>query len=279
MVKEMTTAQTKATAHEVMNRINKRVFRFDKHWTLVSFFFSWVACLITPICIGIVQSYDLKDHVVQVCIFCDVYFIVKTNKARVLAVIYSFCHQVSRSIKKRGKVSYKHETKHRRGFFHSPFESSQLSQRDDPNSRRSRFWPFIRAFLPVMGPMLAKLLGASELIQVWLTLPRMIRLRDLASIYFSLKYMFVDLAALHNDTINRCIMTAVGTSIYASTLASFWFYMSCQRLRQCSSTDNFVDEKSWVGRDDVLRESDSFSIYIRSMHFVIQTLFTVGYGE
>jgi hypothetical protein len=108
------------------------------------------------------------------------------------------------------------------------------------------------------------------------TLPRLLRLQDLVAIYHTLKFKFTDLAALHNDTINRCFMTAVFTSIYASSLAAIWFYLSCRRQHQCSSEE---DNDSWVGRDEVLREQDVFSIYIRSMHFIIQTLFTVGYGK
>lgn len=264
----------------------------DKQWTLARFFFSWLACCLTPVCIGIVQAFEYSNPFVQLCIACDVFFcldallesrlllrlaaVIRTNLSILQPSGGKSVHQL--------KVERHSAVKSHPGAHISPFSPANVggnrikassSLQTPLQAAHSLALPLISAGLPLLVPPLAQLCGASDLLQAWLMLPRLLRLRDLVATYHTLKYKFTDLAALHNDTINRCFMTAVFTSIYASSLAAIWFYLSCRRQHQCSSEE---DTDSWVGRDEVLRDQDVFSIYIRSMHFIVQTLFTVGYG-
>lgn len=266
----------------------------DKQWTLARFFFSWLACCLTPVCIGIVQAFEYTNPFVQLSIACDIFFCLDTLLAsrlvpRLVAIIRS---KLKLSVLKPHGSRSVYQMK--RGGPHkpppSPFSlaSATVSSRSGANKHSSLLAAsqdhsahtlvlrLLRAALPLLVPPLAQLCGASDLLQIWLTLPRLLRLQDLRLIFHTLKHKFTDLAALRNDTINRCCMTAVFTSIYASSLAAIWFYLSCRRQQECSSAE---DHDSWVGRDEVLRQQDVFSIYIRSMHFIIQTLFTVGYGK
>lgn len=233
---------------------NAHTHLFDKH-CLLRFLMTWIACAVTPICIGIVQAFKFNNFVVQVGIACDVFFLFDINKGRSFFRLVRLFHKLTNRISGLPKIDYtKRFPKNRE---HLPL-----------------LMPVVGAMLPLLLPILAKILGASDLLQAWLTVFRLIRLRDLLISFHSLKNRFPNVVALRNNTINRCLLIAVFTSIYATTLASIWFYLSCRRLNECSS-----DEDSWVGSDSVLREKNIFSIYIRSMHFIIQTLFTVGYGK
>lgn len=278
--------------HETLEHDSEKKTPYDKQWTLARFFFSWLACCLTPVCIGIVQAYDVSNPMVVLSIVCDIFFCFET--------IYVSGHltRVSIILNRYGTILNK--------FFHSGdglkstiggkasvsrvkdpvfFSSSPYASRTKTRDvtvvsglilqRQGLLAPMLRSLLPLLLPVIAQLCGASDLLQAWLMLPRLLRLRDLVAIYHTLKNKFKDLAALHNDTINRCFMTAVFTSIYASSLSACWFYLSCRRQQQCSAED---DSNTWVGRDVVLREQNMFSVYIRSLHFIIQTLFTVGYG-
>lgn len=258
----------------------------DKKWTLARLFFSWLACCLTPVCIGIVQAFELTNPLVQMSVACDLFFCLDALQSpgllcRIWPVLRHLLGclraQTCGGISGKGAQSRGVNSKKRLVFAPSPFAISSPSisaSHTAAGKDRRLVAPLLRAALPLLLPGLARLCGASDLLQAWLSLPRLLRLQDLVAIYHTLKYKFAHLAALHNDTVNRCIMTAGFTSIHASTLAACWFYLACRRQHQCSA-----DEDSWVGRDDVLREQDVFSIYIRSLHFIIQTLFTVGYGE
>jgi len=251
------------------------------------------------VCIGIVQAFEYTNPLVQMSIACDVFFCMETLHASNLLPRLVDAISIKMSILKTrdSKASYQMDRpsggKNRVAFAPSPFALSSTAASSSSSSSSSKdsslgapqasVWvSLLRAAAPLLLPALAQMGGGSDLVQAWLTLPRLLRLKDLVAIYHTLKFKFTDLAALRNDTINRCFMTAVFTSIYASSLAAIWFYLSCRHTQQCSSAeddDGGGGGDSWVGRDEVLRQQDSFSIYIRSLHFVIQTLFTVGYGE
>lgn len=229
---------------------------YDKQWALIRFFFSWMACALTPIGIGMAQAYDFNNFVVQLGIACDVFFCLEINEGRTL---YSL-------ITKRKQESVNDSS--------LIIKFPEIRNVSETDMSLPVMWPLLRASLPLLLPLLAKDLGASGLWQAWLTVFRFVRLQDLMTTFHSLKYKFPNVASLRNYTIIRCLLTAVFTSIYASTLAAIWFYLSCRRDNLCSSEE----DDSWVGHDAVLQENNLFSIYIRSMHFIIQTLFTVGYG-
>lgn len=295
----MYSSRTKAGVVALRDPHQSEPIPHDKQWTLARFFFSWFACCLTPVCIGIVQAFEYANPFVLLSIVCDVYFCLDALLAsRLLTRLTDGVRSKLKLLKPRGSKSVyqmkkKEKDSHSTSKSPSPFSltgtaagsrgrggkhpSSLLTPPGvQPQSAHALALPLLRAALPLLLPPLAQLCGASDLLQVWLTLPRLLRLQDLWRTFHSLKDKFTDLQALRNDTISRCLMTAVFTSIYASTLAAIWFYLSCRRQHECSSAE---DHDSWVGRDEVLRQQDVFSVYIRSMHFIIQTLFTVGYGK
>ena len=232
---------------------------FDKEWTQLRFFFSWLACIVTPVTIGIVQAFDFANLVIQIGIVCDVFFLLEVNRCYFLISAYQF-------VKKKLFVTLN---------MTSPRPSS-YSSGGKRFLNKLRIFSLFQAIIPLLVPIIAEVLGGSDLMQAWLTIFRLVRLRDLFVVYNALKYKYTDLVILRNDTISRCFFTAVLTTIYATALASVWFYISCLRRNECTAADS---SGSWVSADEVLREQDSFSIFIRSIHFIIQTLFTVGYGE
>ena len=254
----------------------------DKRWLLLRFFFCWLACCVTPICIGIVQDVNKPDPFVQLGLACDVFFCIDVIQQsallpKIVALVRKRLLRLHCVAKKR---NLRRKTARRGvvlGSHVSPFSPSNTNKEDKTVLASSVTFvvPTLTASLPLLLPVLARMMGAARLLQAWLTLPRVIRLRDLMNIYHNLKTNFVYFAALRNDTINRCFLTAIFTSFYSSTLAAAWFYLSCRRQHECGDDDS---HDSWVGKDEVLIERDTLSIYIRSMHFIIQTLFTVGYG-
>jgi hypothetical protein len=206
----------------------QRSLSYDKRWTLLQFFFCWLACVITPICIGILQAFEFTDVVVQLGIVCDVFFCFEANHGfiliklgRCLSYIYSRC------IIRSQEASYDHKVTN------SPFDNT-AKRLDGGVLRRPRrlLVPLLRALLPLLAPLLAKSLGASDLLQAWLTAFRLVRGHHLVALCKTLRFKFTDLTILRNDTINRCFVTAVFTSIYASSLAAIWFYLSCLRTQQ-----------------------------------------------
>lgn len=244
---------------------------FAKQLALISCFFTWLACVVTPTCIGILQAFDMSNIVVQLGMMCDIFFCLQANEGRILMRLHRLVKKMDVSRLWKSKGAPKMQWPRRKAL--SSLEAMKQGGVSFPSPRV--FVYIMHSLLPLVTPLVARSLGASDLMQAWFTVFRMIRVRDLIVICNTLKYKFSDVAALHNDTFNRCIITAVLTSIHASSLAAVWFYISCRRQNMCSSEQ----DDSWVVRDEILRENDTFSIYIRSMHFVIQTLFTVGYGK
>jgi voltage-gated potassium channel Kch len=71
------------------------------------------------------------------------------------------------------------------------------------------------------------------------------------------------------------ILTLVTFTQVINLLCCLWFFAGCPFTRpECVS-----DSWSWVSRDTDLDIHNSFSIWIRSMYFILQTLTTVGYGD
>jgi hypothetical protein len=94
-------------------------------------------------------------------------------------------------------------------------------------------------------------------------------------------------SAHNDDSMKKCSTTSrmtnmlLFTGIYANVSASVWFRIGCTRIATDDSSmgECMRDVDSWVTLDPVLDMTSTLSAYLRSMHFVTQTLFTVGFGD
>ncbi len=96
-----------------------------------------------------------------------------------------------------------------------------------------------------------------------------------------------------NHAAYRIVSLLIFASIYASTAACLWFNLACIKLESVSyfspTTTNGEGDAlsvcspkvltSWISNDEVIVPAHTLSAYLRSLHFVMQTLFTVGFGD
>lgn len=83
---------------------------------------------------------------------------------------------------------------------------------------------------------------------------------------------------LISETSSRILFVALLSTLYASTMACIWFAISCNSW----GTANCRRGNNWVAADidsGLMEYPDSISQYFRSLHFVMQTLLTIGYGD
>jgi hypothetical protein len=153
-----------------------------------------------------------------------------------------------------------------------------------PRFSRKRYWKkrnlkriysSIIIASPIVLVPLIWALGASPSSLTWTILPRLICLFSIPSSYRAIKRICQEKAIFLHETYIRVILTLVFVAIHASFLSSLWFYIACRSepMSDCLMRD------TWVAHDTVLNLSDPVSRYARSMHFVVQTLFTIGYGD
>lgn len=105
----------------------------------------------------------------------------------------------------------------------------------------------------------------------WAVFPRLIVLRSVVSQLRSLQSMVSETSSLRSNTVARMVLAAIFSVLYASALACAWFYLAC--------SGDACKEASWAAEDGVMVKSSYISCYVRSLYFVIQTLFTIGYGD
>ena len=151
-----------------------------------------------------------------------------------------------------------------------PFES-RLTQRQ----RRSLGLIAIDVIpvFPLFAIPIARASGLSGLSLAYLCAPKMLQVCTVLQSFHSWKNMQSRDSMLRNGTVSRVVLIFVLTSIHASALACVWFLISCPHAHDCPTAN------AWVAEDEVLNTHSLFSRYIRSLHFVMQTLFTVGYGD
>ena len=90
----------------------------------------------------------------------------------------------------------------------------------------------------------------------------------------------------------RIVSLLIFAGLYASTAACLWFSLACIKSESVgylpSSTYRKSDPlvvcspkvlNSWISNDIVIIPDQTLSAYLRSLHFVMQTLFTVGFGD
>ena len=118
---------------------------------------------------------------------------------------------------------------------------------------------------------------------VWLSVTRMLKLFQLNTKFVNMKNVFESSGVTLNETLTKAIQVILYTFLYASILACVWFYNSCSNREVC---DNFTSlqledpfQATWILEDEVISVQSVTSCYFRSLHFVCQTLLTVGYGD
>lgn len=106
-----------------------------------------------------------------------------------------------------------------------------------------------------------------------LMLVGMVKLAFLGSMYTTTLKVFGNAVS---DTVSRITAVGLAYALFASTMACAWFATAC------SSPARSLTEPSWVAEDvatGILEYDSLASRYFRSLHFVTQTLATVGYGD
>ena len=129
----------------------------------------------------------------------------------------------------------------------------------------------ILSFLPlILAPTIASFGNAKA--SVWALLPGMFCITQLNP---ALKIFCV-----HYEQNFIMLSTFLFTFIYLSALACVWFGLSCNIYTSSDHTmcqDQSYD--TWISNDNVLVQTNIFSRYVRSLHFIVQTVFTVGFGD
>lgn len=120
------------------------------------------------------------------------------------------------------------------------------------------------------------LLGGSPETLAWCCVFRALAAIKLPPLYRAFKQALEKRGMFVHETYVRVVLVFIFAIFYSSMLACAWFSVSCRRqdMREC-----LLDGHSWVARDPALDIDLPASRYSRSLHFVVQTLFTIGYGD
>lgn len=234
--------KAKIAPSEELHSVNDAIEPSNK-WTILKFLVSWLNCLIVPILIGILQNIPLYNEIALAGFFCDM---INGIELIILAL--------PRYLEKYFNRIQKHESQY---LYHS-----KLS-----------FCLNLISACPLLVVPIARACGGQGMTLAWLCAPRMMQIGEVARTFHSLKRSLPRDSIFRNGTVSRVALVFVLASIHASMLACVWFLISCPNRHDCPTAN------AWVAEDHVLIEDTYFSDYIRSLHFVVQTLFTVGYGD
>ena len=148
--------------------------------------------------------------------------------------------------------------------------------------RNKRFKAATVLFISVLPGIFFMLSMASDYSpnQVWraVDLIRLTKLILLPYQYHKLMDSLKENASL-SATTSRIALIVMFSVFYASTMACLWFGISCTLT---ADNSNCMDGNTWIESDvssGIMQFSAVVSRYVRSLHFVTQTLFTVGYGD
>lgn len=141
---------------------------------------------------------------------------------------------------------------------------------------QSSSWLSLASASPLaIVPLMYSFGGGPETL-AWCCIFRMIVVCKLPPLYRTFKQVMEEYGYFIHETYVRVVMAFVFAAFYSSMLACIWFSVSCRRrdVEGC-----LLQEDSWVALDSVMDIKDPSSRYIRSLHFIVQTLFTIGYGD
>ncbi len=283
-------------------------FKLNKGWEKAcnSFMFavSYVACLLTPFVIGIIQSSSFSVNTGEVNNYTLTYVLFLTDILFLIDFYYSVKDYYGRT-QKFGK--------HKNGS----------------NKRRKR----IRQQIPILviegasctcalALPLAEAAGVAPSTLVWISVLRMARILKIPSYYHSSTRATTHHADITNTnstpnigtianagakegteeaeasqtdisgTASRLVVLSLFASLYGSAMSCIWFRLGCTRVvgdfsgnngtnddggvpleqfeQYCESGASTSTVDSWVRRDSVIDISDPWVCFLRSVHFTMQ---------
>lgn len=128
----------------------------------------------------------------------------------------------------------------------------------------------IVSLFPLFASIVSKL-GNFNSVSVWFHLPRLICFCQVSDRLKSFSTSLIKVRFPVDESTFRILSSLMFGSMYASFMACIWFYLGYN--------NSTVVESSWVSFDSVIVLDSYFSRYIRSLHFVVTTTFTIGYGD
>jgi CRP-like cAMP-binding protein len=236
--------KAKIAPSEELHRIYDAIEPIYK-WTTLKFLISWLNCLIAPIIIGILQDVPIWNELSLVGFCCDM-----------IKIIELIAHLLP-------------------WFLDKYINTNTTLETQRPSLGQSKLYicANVASVCPLVVVPIARACGVTGMPLAWICVARMLQVGDVVTIFQSLKLSLPRDSVFRNGTVSRVALVFVMTSIHASMLACAWFLISCPQRQNCPASN------AWVSEDQVLNENSMFSDYIRSLHFVVQTLFTVGYGD
>ena len=113
-------------------------------------------------------------------------------------------------------------------------------------------------------------MGLKSNIVIWLSLIRLFSIILIPDLYnTAIHHIHVNYVCI-DRVVNRLIVALFGFVMFSSFAACIWFYNACNNATGC------VNDNSWTAHDSILNMNDYDSRYLRSLHFIMQTLFTIG---
>ena len=225
-------------------------------------FFTYFACLLTPIQILVQQNADKENALYLVLLVCDVYFAIKFCKCG--SIIYFGRKERQRKATKDEVSVY--------GENYCGNNEPTLSDRSSCNTYQLAEAAFIASplvLLPVLRYLLLSMNLNSSCI-VWIGIFRMYNIRTFSIQFDKFKLHFHEVYISISTTLTRIILSVIFFTLLSSFLACLWYFIA-----SISPTDTVT----WVTEDVVINIDDIYSIYFRSLHFILQSLFTIGYGD
>ena len=212
---------------------------------------SLLGLLLTPIVIMIQQYYIFDSPTVIIGNICDVLYIIDA-----IAQYYNLI------------------PKNNKSTIYS-FRSPSVGQLQRSKSSISTLFLRILCGASIVIAPLAVVAGVKPHVLGWICLCRLGVMAELPRKYRHFKQILEDRLVFIHETYSRVILAFILVILHSSNLACLWYYISChsQDVTLCLNNNN------WVSNDAVLDINSNVSKYFRSLYFVIQTLFTIGFGD
>ena len=105
----------------------------------------------------------------------------------------------------------------------------------------------------------------------WFNVPRMLCIFRLMSVFDGSWVSSSSTKSVANEAVNRIYKTMLWASLFVSIMACIWFAIGFSNFE--------AGNLSWLHVDKVIEVDNKLSRYVRSLHFVFQTLFTIGFGD
>ena len=249
--------------------------RFRIAWELIMFVATWYNAIVSPLRLFIMTHRHTPDTIVNADIAFDLLFLMDTFGNFFFPVIDDDTGEVIVDL-----------TAIRRKYFGS--------------------WKFYVNFITCLPIIKLALLGTShssdvDIINSFIIALRMVRIVHFKSQFRELK-LFLSSSGPLNDSFFRMIAILFITLLMMSVFGCVYFGLSLLKLSDVCPSQNqfasaFLDSNTWLAQDIIITnvmnpdvcESDQFSIhcnecpqllfFVRSIYFLTQTLFTIGYGD